>query len=64
MGVRVKDTLKTLSEQPEIGIGTSLGSGLIYWMDILNPILSFCTLSVGLLIGLVTLAIKIKEWKK
>ena len=64
MGVRVKDTLKTLSESPEIGIGTSLGSGLIYWMDILNPILSFCTLSVGLLIGLVTLAIKIKEWKK
>ena len=60
----MKDTLKTLSEQPEIGIGTSLGSGLIYWMDILNPILSFCTLSVGLLIGLVTLAIKIKEWKK
>ena len=60
----MKDTLKTLSEQPEIGIGTSLGSGLIYWMDILNPILSFCTLSVGLLIGLVTLAIKIKEWRK
>ena len=60
----MKDTLKTLREQPEIGIGTSLGSGLIYWMDILNPILSFCTLSVGLLIGLVTLAIKIKEWKK
>ena len=60
----MKDTLKTLSESPEIGIGTSLGSGLIYWMDILNPILSFCTLSVGLLIGLVTLAIKIKEWKK
>ena len=60
----MKDTLKTLSEQPEIGIGTSLGSGLIYYLDILNPILSFCTLSVGLLIGLVTLAIKIKEWRK
>tara|TARA_R100000808_G_C2154375_1_gene165318 strand:+ start:3467 stop:3655 length:189 start_codon:yes stop_codon:yes gene_type:complete len=62
--VKVKDTLQTLSNQPEIGIGTSLGSGLIYWMDILNPILSFCTLAVGLLIGLVTLAIKIREWKK
>ena len=60
----MKDTLETLSNQPEIGIGTSLGSGLIYWMDILNPILSFCTLAVGLLIGLVTLAIKIREWKK
>jgi len=60
----VKDTLKILSEQPEIGIGTSVGSGLIYWMDILNPILSFCTLSVGLCIGLVTLAIKVREWRK
>ncbi len=60
----MKDTLQTLSEQPEIGIGTSLGSGLIYYLDILNPILSFCTLAVGLLIGLVTLAIKIREWKK
>ena len=60
----MKDTLQTLSEQPEIGIGTSLGSGLIYYLDILNPIMSFCTLSVGLLIGLVTLAIKIREWRK
>lgn len=60
----MKDTLQTLSNQPEIGITTSVGSGLIYWMDILNPIMSFCTLLVGLLIGLVTLAIKIKEWKK
>ena len=60
----MKDTLQTLSEQPEIGIGTSLGSGLIYYLDILNPILSFCTLTVGLLIGLVTLGIKIREWKK
>lgn len=60
----MKDTLQTLSNQPEIGITTSVGSGLIYWTGILNPILSFCTLLVGLLIGLVTLAIKIKEWKK
>tara|TARA_R110002020_G_scaffold288669_2_gene504136 strand:- start:6983 stop:7165 length:183 start_codon:yes stop_codon:yes gene_type:complete len=60
----MKDTLQTLSNQPEIGIATSLGSGFLYWMNVLNPILSFCTLVVGLLIGLVTLAIKIKEWKK
>ena len=59
----MKDTLQTLSNQPEIGITTSLGSGLLYWMDVMNPILSFCTLVVGLCIGLVTLAIKVREWK-
>ena len=60
----MKDMLDTLSTQPEIGIVTSLGSGLIYFLDILNPILSFCTLVVGLLIGMVTLGIKVKEWRK
>ena len=60
----MKDVVDTLSTQPEIGIATSLGSGLIYFLDVLNPILSFCTLVVGLLIGIVTLGIKIKEWGK
>ena len=60
----MRDVLDTLNNEPEIGIFTSLGSGLVYFLDILNPILSFCTLVVGLLIGVVTLLIKIKEWRK
>ena len=60
----MKDFLDTLSNQPEIGIVSSLGSGTIYWIGILNPILSFLTLVVGLIIGIITLAIKIKEWRK
>ncbi len=60
----MKDFLDTLSNQPEIGIASSAGSGILYLTGILNPILSFLTLLVGLLIGLVTLGIKIKQWRK
>ena len=35
------DTLKILAQNPEIGISTTLGSGIIHWLGILNPILSF-----------------------
>ena len=60
----MKEFIDTLNNQPEIGIASSIGSGAVYWMGILNPILSFLTLLVGLLIGLTTLAIKIKQWRK
>ena len=60
----MKDLVETLNNQPEIGIASSVGSGAIYWMGILNPILSFLTLLVGLLIGLITLGIKIKQWRR
>ena len=58
----MNDTLETLNQQPEFGIISSLGSGVVYWLDLLNPVMSFLTLCVGLLIGLVTLAIKLREW--
>ena len=58
----MNDTLETLNQQPEIGIISSLGSGVVYWLDLLNPVMSFLTLCVGLLIALVTLAIKLREW--
>lgn len=60
----MNELVTTLSEQPEIGIVSSIGSGTLYWTGILNPILSFLTLLVGLIIGLITLAIKVKEWRK
>ena len=60
----MKDFIDTLNNQPEIGMLSSVGSGALYWMDILNPILSFLTLLVGLLIRLITLGIKIKQWRK
>ena len=60
----MREFIETLNNQPEIGIASSIGSGTVYWMGILNPILSFLTLIVGLFIGLITLAIKVKEWRK
>ena len=52
----------TLTAYPEIGITTSMGSGIIHYLGVLNPILSFVSLVIGIVIGLVTLYLKIKEW--
>ena len=57
----MNDTLKVLANNPEIGITSSLGSGAIHWLGILNPILSFISLAIGLTIGILTLYGKIKD---
>ena len=51
----MKDTLSILSNNPSIGLTTSLGSGIVHWLGILNPILSFISLIIGIIIGLITL---------
>ena len=59
----MQDTLKILSNYPELGITSSLGSGVIHWLGILNPILSFISLTIGISIGLMTIYTKIKGVK-
>ena len=54
----MKDTLKVLSTYPELGIGTSLFSTLIGFLKVLNPILTFISLSIGIVIGVMTLYAK------
>ena len=56
----MSDTLKILATYPEIGITTSLGSGFVHWLGVLNPILSFVSLAIGIVIGLMTLYSKLK----
>ena len=56
----MSDTLKILATYPEIGITTSLGSGFVHWLGVLNPILSFVSLAIGIAIGLMTLYSKLK----
>jgi hypothetical protein len=56
----MNDTLKVLANNPEIGITSSLGSGLVHWLGVLNPILSFISLCVGISIGLITIYMKLK----
>ena len=56
----MKDSLRVLSQYPELGITSSLGSGIIHWLGVLNPILSFISLCIGITIGILTLYFKIK----
>ena len=58
----MKDTLNVLTNNPEIGIISSLGSGFVHWLGIFNPILSFISLSIGIAIGLITLYGKLKDY--
>ena len=60
----MKDTLRVLSAYPEIGIGTSFLSTLIGILKVLNPILTFLSLSIGIVVGIMTLYAKIKNWFK
>ena len=56
----MKDTLRVLSTYPELGIGTSFLSTLIGFLKVLNPILTFASLAIGIIIGLMTLYAKIR----
>ena len=56
----MKDTLRVLSAYPEIGMGTSFFSTLIGFLKVLNPILTFVSLSIGIIVGLMTLYAKVK----
>ena len=57
----MKDTLRVLGQYPELGITSSLGSGMIHWLGVLNPILSFISLVIGITIGIMTIYIKLKN---
>ena len=58
----MNDTLKVLVTHPEIGITTSLGSGFVHWLGVLNPVLSFISLAIGISIGVITLYGKVKDF--
>ena len=57
----MKDTLRVLLSYPELGMGTSFLSTLIGFLNVLNPIITFVSLSIGIIIGLMTLYAKFKD---
>ena len=57
----MKDTLQILSTYPELGIGISFFSTAIGFLKVLNPILTFISLAIGITIGLMTLYAKIRN---
>ena len=56
--------LDTLASNPEIGMATSFGSVLICYLDMVNPILSFISLCIGIAVGITTLIVQINKVRK
>lgn len=56
----MKDTLKVLANNPEIGIGTSFISTILGILEVLNPILTFVSLSFAIILAIMTFYGKIK----
>ncbi len=58
----MKDTLKYLSENPVVGISSSVGTSFLHILEVVNPLLSFIAMTIGIITGLITLSLKFKEW--
>ena len=50
--------IDTLGNKPHLGIGSTLGTSIIHWTGVLNPILSFISLCLGITVGVITLIIQ------
>jgi len=56
--------IDTLSKYPEIGIGSTIGTAIVHWTGIINPILSMVSLLIGITVGLTTLYLQVRKIKK
>ena len=54
----------TLSKYPEIGIGSTVGTSIVHWTGIVNPVLSMVSLLIGITVGLTTLYLQVRKIKK
>jgi len=52
-----------LQKYPTIGLGGGLGGGILYWIEIAGPILSFIGVCLGVGIAAITFYLKIVELK-
>lgn len=53
--------INILYNKPSIGMGTTFGTSMVHWLEILNPMLSFVSLCIGITVGIVTLIIQLKK---
>jgi len=51
----MKDTLRVLAAYPEIGISWTCLSTIISYANYFNPILTFTSLSIAIVIGIMTI---------
>jgi len=56
--------IDTLSKYPEIGIGSTVGTSIVHWTGIVNPVLSMVSLLIGITVGLTTLYLQVRKIKK
>ena len=52
-----------LRSHPQIGMASSFRSAFLGWVDIMTPVATFVSICIGIGIGLITLALKYKEWR-
>ena len=53
----------TLYKYPELGIVSTVGTSIIHWTGIINPILSMVSLLIGITVGLTTLYLQVRKIK-
>jgi hypothetical protein len=51
----------TLNTYPEIGIVSTVGTSIVHYLGLVNPILSTISLLIGILLGLTTLYLQVKK---
>jgi len=56
--------LDTLSKYPEIGIGSTVGTSVVHYLGVINPLLSTVSLVIGISVGLTTLYLQVRKIKK
>ena len=55
--------LDTLSNRPLVGATVSGGTGFVSYLEVLNPMLTFASLCIGICVGLVTLWLQIRKFR-
>tara|TARA_R100000742_G_C4258870_1_gene76713 strand:- start:723 stop:908 length:186 start_codon:yes stop_codon:yes gene_type:complete len=60
----IKDLLNTITNSATFGMSTTLSVSFIHYFELINPILSFISLSIGIIIGGMTLWKKAKKYIK
>jgi len=60
----IAQTPDILQKHPLIGGLGGTGAGVLYWIEIAGPILSFVGVCLGVGIAAITLHLKMMEWKE
>ena len=58
----INDTIGSLN--PSVVVGSNVGSSLMHWLGILNPLLSFLCMLISAVGGIYWLLLKREEYRK